>query len=397
MQCGGRRLCAACSSGLVATMLQTPRQRVRTRSFSGSVSTTALASAPALLRIAIEYVSPSALKLSKVRLRKHDESQYEFLTQSLRKFGCVLPILVDANNKVVSGEAVIEAASRIGLAQVPIVKIEYLSDNEIRALRIALNKLPSLSSWDEVALKAELEFLSSADFELPTFTGFSSAEIDAQTNKPAAEAKVEDLRLNPQVVSQRGDIWSFKGGHKLGCLDALDAASYAVVMGDEQAGLTLSDPPYNVPIRGNVTRRKNAREFAMGVGEMTSDDFTAFLATTFRHSAAHSREGSLSLQFMDFRHMGEMLAAGCQVYGKLFNLCVWAKTNPGMGGPRRSGHELCFVWKRGDAPHVDNVKLGRHGRNRSSVWTYPGANHQVMHVDAASRRSERWTRAWFLL
>ena len=72
--------------------------------------------------------------------------------------------------------------------------------------------------------------------------------------------------------------------------------------------------------------------------------------------------------------MPEMMAAGRSVYGKLFQLAIWAKTNPGMGMPWRSGHELCFVWKKGSAPHVDNVQLGRVGRNRSNVWSYPGAN-----------------------
>ena len=352
-----------------------PRPRVRTHSPAPSTSTVTLASAAAL-RIAIEYVPLSALQLPIVKLRKHSVRLQEQLPGSLRKFGFVLPILVDASMTVLSGVALLEAAKRIGLAEVPVVRIEHLGDAEARALSIALNKLTSLSSWDEAALKAEFEVLSSIDFELLSFTGFSCAELDVLTAAPEVKEDKEDLRLDPVVVSSLGDVWVFAGGHRLACLDALDPASYATLMVGEQAGLVISDPPYNVPIRGNVTRRKDAREFAMAVGEMAPDTFTAFLTTTLQHAAAHAREGSLSLQFMDFRHMGEMLAAGHEVYGALFNLCVWAKTNPAMGGPWRSAHELCFVWKNGEAPHVDNVKLGKHGRNRSNVWSYPGANQQ---------------------
>ena len=337
-----------------------------------------------MARLEMEYVSPGSLSVSKVKLRKRQPQQIEYLTGSLKKFGLVLPILIDKNGEVIAGEAVLEAAKQLGLTEVPVVRIEHLSEAYTRALRIALNKLGSLSSWDETVLKTELNFLSSINFELTTFTGFSSYEFDVLTALPKAEPD-EHEHVGPllpeQVVSQLGDIWSFKGGHRLGCLDALAEASFAALMGEELAGLTISDPPYNVPIRGHVTGRAGAREFAMASGEKSPEAFTDFLTASFRHSAAYSREGSLSLQFMDWRHIGEITAAGCAIYGELFNLAVWAKTNPGMGTPWRSGHELCFIWKKGTVAHVDNVRLGRHGRNRSNVWGYPGANQ---HRDAGS-------------
>lgn len=118
--------------------------------------------------------------------------------------------------------------------------IEHLSDVEIRALRIALNQLPSLSSWDEMVLKTEIKFLSSMSLELPTFTGFSSAELDILSATPLEEpdelAACEDIRLALDVVSRPGDIWTFRGGHRLGCLNALEEASFFSLMGDHQAG-----------------------------------------------------------------------------------------------------------------------------------------------------------------
>ena len=365
-------------------MLTPPRPRVRTRGPAPSAAAPPLVISSPILRLAVEYVSPHGLNLSKIKLRKRQERQLEHLMASLKKFGCVLPILVDGKSEVLAGEAVLEAAKQIGLVEVPVARIEHLGDPEKRALRIALNKLGSLSSWDDTVLRTELEFLSSIDFELPTFTGFSSFEIDVLTTSPTADSddlELPNLVAPEQVVSRLGDIWICKGGHRLGCLDALEEASYAAIMEDEQAGLVISDPPFNVRILGHVTRRPGAREFTMASGEMSSGAFTEFLTTSLRLSAAHSREGSLSLQFMDWRHIDEMMAAGRAAYGELFNLAVWSKTNPGMGTPWRSGHELCFVWKKGTAAHVDNVRLGRHGRNRSNVWQYPGANQ---HRDAGS-------------
>jgi DNA modification methylase len=107
---------------------------------------------------------------------------------------------------------------------------------------------------------------------------------------------------------------------------------------------------------------------------MSREEFTRFLACFLRLVAAHSVEGSLHYVCMDWRHMGELLTAGEQVYSDLKNLVVWAKTNAGHGSFYRSQHELIFVFKSGDAPNLNNVELGKHGRNRSNVWSYPGVN-----------------------
>jgi hypothetical protein len=112
----------------------------------------------------------------------------------------------------------------------------------------------------------------------------------------------------------------------------------------------------------------------MGCGEMTSSDFTTFLTKTFEHLVANSADGSIHYAFMDWRHMQEMLEAGHAVYSELKNLCVWNKTNGGMGSFYRSKHELVFVWKAGTAPHLNNFELGQHGRNRTNVWDYAGVN-----------------------
>ena len=127
---------------------------------------------------------------------------------------------------------------------------------------------------------------------------------------------------------------------------------------------------------GNVCGRGQARhgEFVMASGEMSERAYTDFLGKAFRNLAEHSRDGSIHYVCMDWRHLGEVLAAGQSVYSELKNLCVWSKTNGGMGSLYRSRHELVFVFKHGAAPHINNVELGRYGRNRTNVWEYAGVN-----------------------
>lgn len=112
----------------------------------------------------------------------------------------------------------------------------------------------------------------------------------------------------------------------------------------------------------------------MASGEMSTDSFTQFLTTVFSHLAAHSVDGAIHFQCMDWRHIAEVSAAGRAAYSELKNLCVWAKTGAGMGSFYRSHHELVFVFKSGSGAHINNIELGRHGRNRSSLWTYAGEN-----------------------
>jgi DNA modification methylase len=112
----------------------------------------------------------------------------------------------------------------------------------------------------------------------------------------------------------------------------------------------------------------------MASGEMSRTEFATFLGTTLGYAAEYSADGSIHFVCMDWRHLEEILAAGEQVYSELKNLVVWNKTNAGQGSFYRSQHELIFVFKNGDAPHVNNFELGQHGRNRTNVWTYAGVN-----------------------
>ncbi len=223
----------------------------------------------------------------------------------------------------------------------------------------------------------ELDF----SFDL-TLTGFETAEIDLlfETLDPATVAAADPADAPPEPapgppVSRPGDLW-WLGRHRLLCADATQEQAFARLMAGEQARMVFTDPPYNVPIAGHVcgVGRVQHREFAMAAGEMDEQAFTGFLTTVLGHLARHSQDGAIHFVFMDWRHTGELLAAGRAVYAELKNLIVWNKSNAGMGSFYRSKHELVFAFKAGTAPHVNTFELGQHGRYRSNVWDYPGVN-----------------------
>jgi DNA modification methylase len=160
------------------------------------------------------------------------------------------------------------------------------------------------------------------------------------------------------------------GRHRLACGDALDPDVVGQLMEGEKARMVFSDPPYKLPIDGHAGNSGKVQhvEFAMASGEMSREEFAAFLRTAFANMARVSVDGAIHYLCMDWRHMGEMLAAGQGVYTDLKNLIVWVKDNGGMGTFYRSRHELIFAFKVGNAPHTNSFELGQHGRYRTNVW-----------------------------
>ena len=140
-----------------------------------------------------------------------------------------------------------------------------------------------------------------------------------------------------------------------------------------KAQLVFTDPPYNVAIAGNVSGlgKSKYREFAMASGEMSSESSpNSSRPRLLALRIQHRRFDSLRLHRLAAHPRA--LRRRLKAYSELKNLCVWSKTNGGMGSLYRSEHELVFVFKNGTAPHINNVELGRFGRNRTNVWTYAG-------------------------
>ena len=309
--------------------------------------------------------------------RKHSEKQVTQVAKSIEQFGFINPIVVDANNVIVAGHGRYLAVQKLGHSDVPVIRVEHLTEAQLRAYRIADNKLTDNSVWDEPALKLELEYLGQLDMELDV-TGFEIPEIDlifADTEVDDRDAaSLSELSVPDNSVINPGDLFTL-GQHRIICGDCRDDGVMAALMDGCQADVVCADAPYNVKINGHVLVKEEAHEeFAFASGEMSKEEFTTFLRSSFASFYEHSKDGAVHFLFMDWRHMSEMLAAGDAVYDELLNLCVWAKTNGGMGSLYRSQHELVFVYKKGRASHLNNVQLGKFGRNRSNVWTYSGMN-----------------------
>ena len=316
--------------------------------------------------------------------RVHTSTSIASIAASIRQFGFVTPILIDAKGVIIAGHGRCEAAKMIGLPSVPVVVVEHLSDAEVRALRIADNKLPELSDWNREALQiefAELMELSlegSLDFEL-TVTGFEMPEIDliigGEGDELSEPETVEEPDSTKPAVTRPGDLWIL-GRHRILCGDALKGTSYKTVLMGETARMVFTDPPYNVAINGHVRSGNGGahREFAMASGEMSEDEFRAFLMSCLALLISSLPKGGIAMICMDWRHLEELIATAKAAGFELINLCVWNKTNGGMGSLYRSKHELVLVFRKPGAPHINNVELGKHGRNRTNVWDYAGVN-----------------------
>jgi DNA modification methylase len=329
----------------------------------------------------IEYLAPAELAPYQRNARKHSKKQIRQIADSIRAFGFNAPVLINAYNVLLAGHGRVEAAKLLGLAEIPCLRLEHMSEAQQRGFLLADNRIAEAATWDEELLAIELGKL----LQLPDLTfdigviGFSVAEVDTLIESNAPEEPdnpTEDLL--PDTTASRchsGDIWQL-GAHRLICGDALDRAVIATLMEGALARMVFTDPPYNVPIDGHVgnSGRIQHREFVMASGEMTSEEFTAFLSRAFQNLATHSLDGAIHLICMDWRHQTEILLAGDTVYSELKNLIVWVKDNGGMGTFYRSRHELIFAFKHGSAPHVNSFELGQHGRYRTNVWNYRGVN-----------------------
>lgn len=330
--------------------------------------------------LSIENVSLKQIRAYEKNAKNHPESQIQQITASIRQFGFTNPILVDENLEIIAGHGRMAAAQLLGLDTVPVIRLAHLSDAQKRAYRLADNKIAENGGWNEDLLRLEISELEQicGDMDV-SIMGFSDVELDILTmdNRTTADSKANNVPYIPEneIVTRPGDVWCI-GDHRIICGNSLDAATFEMLLGTRQADMVLQDPPYNVKISGHVCGSGNVRhkEFQMASGEMSTDEFTQFLRKNFDLCAKHSRPGALQYNFMDWRHMGEILAAGNGVFANLVNMCVWCKSSGGMGSLYRSQHELCFIFKNGKDAHINNVKLGANGRYRTNVWQYAGVN-----------------------
>ena len=329
----------------------------------------------------LEVLGIGTIKPNPRNARTHSKRQLKQIVSSMKAFGFTNPVLIDERDMLIAGHGRIVAARTLGIAQIPSIRITHLSDAGRRALMLADNKIALNAGWDNELLANELADLSEMELSFDIdLTGFEIGEVDIIIGD-ASDGTQDEAEIAPEpdpdatVITRRGDLWQL-GSHKILCGDAPNPDHVKRLMGNELVDVGFTDPPYNVKINGHVSGagKIKHREFAEAAGEMSREAFTAFLKESLALGAAYSRSGAVWFTCMDWRHIGELLAAGEEVFDAFLNLCVWSKTNGGMGSLYRSQHELVFVFRKGGKTHRNNVQLGRFGRNRTNVWTYAGVN-----------------------
>jgi DNA modification methylase len=293
----------------------------------------------------------------------------------IERLGFRQPVLISDTGEVIDGAVRVEALRLLGQDRVPCIVVGRLSEAELRLLRISVNRLAEKGTWDVDALRLEFEELIVLEAPIE-ISGFDLEQID-QILLDDEDDLIEPGQLEPNpdatATSRVGDVWSI-GDHLLVCGDARDPAVYERLFDNgERARLILTDPPFNVPIAGHVTRGPH-REFLVASGELTDQEFFDFNKFWMDACLRHLVDGGLLASFMDWRGLPVLLPAAASLNLEQVNLIVWGKTNAGQGSLYRSAHELLPIWKYGSAPHVNNVALGRHGRWRSNLWIAPGAS-----------------------
>lgn len=330
--------------------------------------------------LSIESISISSLIAHQQNARKHSKKQIRQIADSIQTFGFKVPVLIDANNRLICGHGRVAACKLLGIEHVPTIRAADLDDAKIRAYMIADNRLTENAEWDNLLLAENFKILSelNLDFDLEV-TGFDYGEIEnllsLEDDASSDEAPVPAADSLPTIV-RSGDLWQL-AEHRILCGDSLEHDCYKTLFPSKsKASIIFTDPPYNLPARDiGKTCEAAHGDFAMGSGEMTPAQFQEFLETIFGHLAKFSKSGSIHYICMDWRHAAELIGAGKNIYSEWKNLCVWNKNAGGMGTFYRSQHELIFVFKSGKGKHQNHFELGQHGCHRTNVWNYPSVMH----------------------
>lgn len=319
----------------------------------------------------IRLVSPSSLSAVGRKARTHSRDQIAKIAKSIAAFGFSVPVLVDENDKIIAGNARVEAAIQLGLPEVPVITLSHLDAAQKRAFVLAENKLATLGGFDRDVLKLEFSELLELDLDFSLeLTGFVEPEIDAIIfSSEISDKPVPVVAGAP--TSRRGDLWLL-GKHRLLCDDATNAEAVSRLMNGQKARTAFEDSPYNVKVGRHVSGSGKHGEFVMASGEMSDDEFTEFLTRTMLRTAESLVDGGLVYFCMDFRHMRHVLDAAEKSELKLLNLIIWDKQTGGLGSFYRSRHELIFLLAKAGNAHLNQVQLGKHGRDRHNVWCYPG-------------------------
>lgn len=332
-------------------------------------------------QLKIEWVSTTSLKTRIGHAKLHPKAQIKLIADSISKFGWVNPIITGLDGEMIAGHARLEAALLLKMPTVPTILLAHLSESDRRAYALADNAIAERSGWSKELLRNEVTALFEDGYDL-TLLGFEEVKIESILSLDDNDGSTKDDDVEwpdaPRApVSRLGDLWDWDGWQRLFVGDAREQASYDRLLGDERVQMIITDPPYGCKIENNVSGggRKVHKDFVAGAGETSLAEFgQTLIRPAFKAMGSRCMPGAIAYVFTDWRAAPYMLDAASGVFHETKQLVVWSKTNGGQGAFYRSAHELIYVFKVAPGDHINNFGLGKGGRYRTNVWTYPGAN-----------------------
>lgn len=294
--------------------------------------------------------------------RKNDDA-VKYVAESIKEFGFKVPIVIDKNNVIVAGHTRYKAAKKLKMSEVPCIIADDLTDEQIKAFRLADNKVAEKAEWDFDLLNAELDDIIDLDMEL---FGFEDALQDD------AEEAVEDefeVELPAEPKSKLGDIYQL-GNNRLMCGDSTVLEDVEKLMGGEQADMLLTDPPYNVNYEGKTKDKLKIKNDQMG-----NDNFRQFLTDAFSNADMVMKPGAVfyiwHADSEGYNFWGACFDAGWTVRQCL----IWNKNSMVMGRQDYQWkHEPClYGWKEG-AGH-----LWASDRKQTTVINFDKPTRNDMH------------------
>ena len=312
----------------------------------------------------LEMVKVSELIPYVNNARTHSQEQVNKLRSSLREFGFVNPVIIDADKNVIAGHGRLMAAKEEGITEVPCVLVDYLTEAQKKAYILADNRYAQDAGWDEELLRLEIEALEGMDFDV-SLTGFNEDEIsDLFAGADTSDTQDDDFDLSDALEKaafvERGDVWVV-GRHRLMCGDATSEEDVATLMDGKKANLIITDPPYNVAF-------ESSDGLSIKNDKMENEKFYEFLLSSFKNMAVHLEKGGVAYVFhadtegLNFRKA--FIDAGFHLAG----CCIWVKNSLVLG---RSDYQ----WQH-EPVLYGFLQNGKHywsknaGRSQTTIWNF---------------------------
>ena len=300
--------------------------------------------------------------------RTHSPEQINKLRSSLREFGFINPVIIDRDFGVIAGHGRILAAKEEGIAEVPCVFADHLTEAQKKAYILADNRMAMDAGWDEELLRVEIEALQAEAFDL-SLTGFDEKEL-SDLFKDDADVQEDDFdvaaELEKPTFSKSGDVWTL-GRHRLLCGDSTKAETFAILMNGRKASLVVTDPPYNVNYEGTAGKIKN--------DNLADEKFYQFLFDAFSNiEKVMADDASIYVFHADTEGLNFRKAfsdAGFYLSG----CCIWKKPSLVLGrSPYQWQQEPClYGWK----------KSGKHqwyaDRKQTTIWEFEKTKKNTDH------------------